>query len=222
MFAIYGTSGLMYRGLAEDLRRVVPTLRSVRTRALEPEFDRPLTLPDADAGAARHAEHRGSAHALSSYSQLQRAPQARRALRTVDDVMSRKPIALKHDMTVRQGWWTLYRRGVGQAPVLDRNGMIIGLLTRAELMQPERLPTPDGHALVWQALMAQPVTEVMISPVPAVSAQADLRRLALVLLDTGLQGLPVVDAEGRLEGFVTRSDILKAVVHDPPLDLWAG
>jgi CBS domain-containing protein len=46
--------------------------------------------------------------------------------------------------------------------------------------------------------------------------------LALVLLDTGLQGLPVVDADGRIEGFVTRSDILKAVVHDPPLDLWAG
>jgi len=32
----------------------------------------------------------------------------------------------------------------------------------------------------------------------------------------------VVDGAGRVEGFVTRTDILKAVVHDPPLDLWAG
>jgi CBS domain-containing protein len=46
--------------------------------------------------------------------------------------------------------------------------------------------------------------------------------LALLLLDTGLPGLPVVDDDGGLRGFVSRSDILKAVVHDPPLDLWAG
>ena len=221
MFAIYGTSGLMYRGLAEDLRRVVPTLRSVRTRALEPEFDRPLQMPET--GTPPDAEHRGSAHAaLSAYSQLQRAPLARRPLRSVADVMSRNPVTLSHDMTVRQGWWVLYQNGVGQAPVLGRDGLVIGLLSRAELMQPERLPTPDGHALVWQALMAQPLTQVMLSPVPAVSAEVELRRLALVLLDTGLQGLPVVDGEGRVEGFVTRTDILKAVVHDPPLDLWAG
>jgi len=28
--------------------------------------------------------------------------------------------------------------------------------------------------------------------------------------------------DGVVEGFVSRSDILKAVVHEPPLDLWAG
>jgi CBS domain-containing protein len=40
------------------------------------------------------------------------------------------------------------------------------------------------------------------------------------LLDTGLPGLPVVKDDGELEGFVSRSDILRAVVADPPLDLW--
>ncbi len=218
MFAIYGTSGLMYRGLAPDLRRVVPSLRSARNRPLEPEFDRPfhelLQRPE--------GESRGSAQALHTYGQVQRPTPQRRPLQTVADVMSREPITLAHDLTVRQGWWTLYQRGVGQAPVLGANGRVIGLLTRAELLKPERLPTPDGRALVWQALLAQPITELMVTPVPAASAQTDLRRLAQVLLDTGLQGLPVVDDEGRVEGFVTRSDILKAVLHDPPLDLWAG
>jgi hypothetical protein len=32
--------------------------------------------------------------------------------------------------------------------------------------------------------------------------------------------LPVADDEGRVTGFVSRSDILRAVVADPPLDLW--
>ena len=31
---------------------------------------------------------------------------------------------------------------------------------------------------------------------------------------------PVVNEGGSVTGFVSRTDILRAVVHDPPLDLW--
>ena len=67
----------------------------------------------------------------------------------------------------------------------------------------------------------QSVVDVMWTPVPSVSADTDIRRVARVLLDSGLPGLPVVDEEGRVTGFVSRSDILRAVVADPPLDLWS-
>jgi len=66
----------------------------------------------------------------------------------------------------------------------------------------------------------QSVVDLMWSPVPSVSASTDIRRLARVLLDTGLPGLPVVDDAGLVIGFASRSDILRAVVADPPLDLW--
>jgi CBS domain-containing protein len=66
----------------------------------------------------------------------------------------------------------------------------------------------------------QPVVDVMWTPVPSVSPDTDIRRVARVLLDTGLPGLPVVSEEGKVTGFVSRSDILRAVVADPPLDLW--
>ncbi|MEK9803744.1 MAG: CBS domain-containing protein, partial [Curvibacter sp.] len=85
----------------------------------------------------------------------------------------------------------------------------------------ERLPQPDAPALVWRALLMEPVSAAMLSPVPAVSEDTDLRRVARVLLDTRLPGLPVVSEDGRLTGFISRSDILQALVHDPPLDLWS-
>jgi CBS domain-containing protein len=53
-----------------------------------------------------------------------------------------------------------------------------------------------------------------------VAPDTDIRQLAQVLLDTRLPGLPVVDGQGSLVGFVSRSDILRAMVSDPPLDLW--
>lgn len=43
----------------------------------------------------------------------------------------------------------------------------------------------------------------------------------LVMLETGLPGLPVADAQGQVVGFISRSDILLAVVAEPPLELWA-
>ena len=70
------------------------------------------------------------------------------------------------------------------------------------------------------AAVAQSVVDVMWSPVPSVAMDTDIRRVARVLLDTGLPGLPVVDDGGRVTGFVSRTDILRAVVADPPLDLW--
>ena len=72
----------------------------------------------------------------------------------------------------------------------------------------------------WRALQMQSVLEVMWTPVPSVAPDTDIRRLARVLLDTGLPGLPVVDDAGQVIGFVSRSDVLRAVVADPPLDLW--
>ena len=82
------------------------------------------------------------------------------------------------------------------------------------------MPGPNSHSEAWAEMLAQSVVDVMWTPVPSVSIDADIRRVARVLLDSGLPGLPVADDEGRVIGFVSRSDILRAVVTDPPLDLW--
>lgn len=79
------------------------------------------------------------------------------------------------------------------------------------------VPSPAALAARW----AQPVTTVMWSPVTSASAQTDLRRVASVLLDTGLPGVPVVSDEGAVLGFVSRTDLLRALATDPPVDLWS-
>jgi len=40
------------------------------------------------------------------------------------------------------------------------------------------------------------------------------------MLAGGVDGVPVVGEDGRLLGFVSRSDVLRAVINDPPLSLW--
>jgi CBS-domain-containing membrane protein len=144
----------------------------------------------------------------------------RHPLTRVRDIMSPGAITLSVDASVSQAWELLAQHRLGQAPVLDPSGVLVGLLMRADLMRLDRLPGPHAHALVWQAWLAQGVAELMWTPVPSVSPDTDIRRLARVLLDTGLPGLPVVDDAGAVIAFASRADILRAVVADPPLDLW--
>lgn len=259
MFSIYGESGRIFRGAMEDLWRVDALRGVMRARrtpghALDPRdpaavasrratarLVRAGEAPDMEADtdevvATIEAPPRSLAAgaALSAYAQASGQGRERQPLRRVADVMTRQPMTVDADTSVFEAWRLLGERGVGQAPVLAGRasgapGRLAGLISRAELLDLRRLPRPDAPADAWRELLMRPVSAVMFSPVPAVSPDADLRRVARVLLDTHLPGLPVLDTvdssvegqdDGVLVGFISRSDILQAVVHDPPLDLW--
>ncbi|MBK6650333.1 MAG: CBS domain-containing protein [Betaproteobacteria bacterium] len=222
MFSVYGTGGTVFRGSLEDLQRVSRTLGLTAPRKLDRVVDHFQTqATQVQAEAEQHAGRSIAQHAHHEYARVQSPkPTQRQALITVKDVMSRKLIVIPLKSTVQEAWQFLLDGGIGQAPVVDASQKLVGMLTRAELMRLDRLPSPDQAGLVWRALLMQPVSRVMITPVAGVTAETDLRRLARVLLDTELPGMPVVSETDELVGFVSRSDILKALVNEPPIDLW--
>ena len=228
MFSVYGKAGRLFRGSMEELRKIGPTSALSRTQrvagvgreALDGFVS--LVAPQgsahpAPALAGQDAPHR---EAMAAYAQTASNQPPRHPLSLVRDIMNPGAITLSEDATVAQAWGVLAQHQLGQAPVVDAAGRLVGLLTRAELMRADRLPGPRTHAMAWQALLAQRVADLMWTPVPSVAPETDIRRLARVLLDTGLPGLPVVNEQDSVIGFVSRTDILRAVVADPPLDLW--
>lgn len=221
MFSIYGENGRIFQGPMEELFRV-EALQAIRPLG-RVQAHRAALLPRAAAATRAPTSIRRPTvdAALSAYAQAGDASPARHPLTRVSDVMSLEPVSLRPDMTLLEAWQGLKSAGVGQAPVVQGDGSLVGLLGRAELLDLAHLPQPDVPALVWRAWLLEPVSAAMVSPVPAPGPDTELRRVARVLLDTHLPGLPVVDDEGRLMGFVSRSDILQAIVHDPPLDLWS-
>ncbi|MDD4942200.1 CBS domain-containing protein [Rhodoferax sp.] len=227
MFFVYGTSGQVFHGSMEQLRQIhgVGSLaRARRTAAVgrdgRDEAEQPGSAFAAVSGMGAKDAASPRPAPVAAYTQAQQGAHQRRPLTTVADVMSHPAITLLESASVQEGWQLLAQKSIGQAPVVNLTGQLVGLLTRAELLSPERLPHPEQNAMAWQALLRQPITALMWTPVPSVGPEADLRRVAQVLLDTGLPGLPVVDAQGQVTGFVSRSDILRAVVTDPPLDVW--
>lgn len=64
------------------------------------------------------------------------------------------------------------------------------------------------------------VSDVMRSPVVASTPLTDIRRIARVMLDFEVNGVPILDESERLVGFISRSDMLRVMMKDPPLSLW--
>lgn len=222
MFSVYGKVGRIFRGSMEQMRQIGPVVAASRANAvaaigLDPNDQNPSHFGALTQQPPTDIVHRT---ALAAYDQVSKPEHNRQPLTQVSAVMSSTVITLNDSLTVEDAWGVLANNRLGQAPVVTAEGTLVGLLSRADLMRPERLPGPESNALVWRALLMQNVASVMWTPVPSVSPDTDIRRVARVLLDTGLPGLPVVDEQGAVIGFISRSDILRAVVADPPLDLW--
>lgn len=64
------------------------------------------------------------------------------------------------------------------------------------------------------------IDAVMISQVVCASAETSIRRVAEVMLLHKVDALPVTDEAQRVQGIVTRTDLLRALVLEAPLELW--
>jgi len=234
MFSLYGVAGRVFNGPLDQLRRIRPVGGKPRVEALqdaEADFQVSLAwaasggvdgLPHPSAGEGGASAHGGAramghpagpgAGLLGAYRDTARAPRA--PLRTVGDLMSRPAWTLGDGTSARDAWQALAERRVAQAPVLGPDNVLVGLVGRGDLAPGPEVGDPARH---WQ----QPVALLMRTPVPAVLPELGLRQAAQALLVTGLPGLPVVDDTGLVLGFLSRTDLLRGVAQDPPLDLWA-
>ncbi len=225
MFSVYGVAGRQFTGSAEQLRQIERVNAPSRIRRPDPNEAElpervsadPTLQPQLPAGSTPVARRT----ALAAYAQTGPVETQRQPLLKVSEIMHQPALTLPQDTTVLEAWRLLAYHGYAQAPVVSASGMLVGLVLRSELLRADRLAVPDLATDSWAALMAQPIAELMWTPVPSTSADNEIRRVAAVLHDNGLPGLPVVDDAGQVIGFVSRSDIVGAVSHDPPLDLWS-
>lgn len=134
---------------------------------------------------------------------------------TVRDIMTERPRTVAPETLLRDAAREIARTGLGALPVLDRDGLLIGMLSERELMRylltsslrggAPRPPTP--RTLAGQ----QTVREVMTRQVLCVSPDQPLAEVAALMTNKDVDRLPVV-REGRLVGLLTRGDIVRKLL----------
>lgn len=219
MFSVHGVTGQTFRGTLEHLVQVPGVFAARRARGVQrdgeelgAEFE--LVRRRVADTQGQEAEPRYAAAAAAYAKTLQR--EQHESVRHAYQIMSQPVFTVDADDSVATAWRQLAARAVHQAPVIEAGRGVVGLVSQQELLTVIDL---DGRTPIGG--LQRRVREVMLSPVVCADPVADIRRIARALLDTGLPALPVVDAGGELVGIVSRSDILRAAVADPPLSLWA-
>jgi CBS-domain-containing membrane protein len=223
VFSIYGPTGREFKGTLEQMRQVRQVGAAERSRAIEP------LLRDGHDSAVREAVEFGSPlaasgarrEAIAAYASTQQPVHHAWHDLPASECMHAPVLTLRQDMRVDDAWRELVRHGRNQAPVVGASGVLVGLVTRSALVNFEQWPDAAADSQVWANWRAQVVESIMLTPVPSVAPRADMRRVAEVLVDSALPGLPVVDDEGRVLGFVSRTDVLRAALKDAGLDVWS-
>lgn len=214
MFSIYGTSGPIFQGTLENLDRIPPVARRgavIAVRRVDDQIES-AALPT-DSGATEASALGGQA--VEAYKAMLPQNIERGPLYHANQIMQRQLITVNADDDVARAWHVLVEHQIHQAPVLDSGFRLIGIVSERDLLT--TLNVDDGQV---RDVLAKRVGDVMTTPVVAASPVTDIRRIARVMLDRDVDGVPIVNDAGSLVGFVSRSDIMRAVVTDPPLSIW--
>lgn len=206
MFSIYGISGQVFSGPLEAMNRVNALTRTRHARAIAREGDE----PGVDVVTSRLQEEAVRAYRQMIHHDLERGP-----LYHAAQIMSHPVITVEEGHTVAGAWKTLRDHHVHQAPVIDRHWKLVGIVSERDLLTAIDL---DVDQVI--ETRRRDVRDVMTTPVVAAAPITDIRRIAVVMLDHGVGGVPIVNDVGLLIGLVSRSDVLRAVITDPPLSLW--
>lgn len=140
----------------------------------------------------------------------------------VADVMTRSVVTVGPEASFKDVVRLMEGRHVDALPVVDTAGALVGIIDENDLLLKEELaeglrgqPGP-----LWQRRRdraragATTVRQAMSQRVVTVAPEATLTVAARLMHRHHVSGLPVVGRQGRLEGIVTRSDLLRVFLSD--------
>jgi CBS domain-containing protein len=140
----------------------------------------------------------------------------------VAEIMTTEVLTVTPETPLKQVAEILARRGISGAPVVDEEMHVLGVVSEADIIVKEsRVRQPDALSRMTlrrsnsmaTKRSARTAGEAMTSPAITLTPSRRVDVAAALMLDRGINRLPIVDAQGVLVGIVTRADLVEAFVH---------
>jgi CBS domain-containing protein len=141
----------------------------------------------------------------------------------VAEVMATKVVTATPDASFAQLARLLHTAGVRAVPIVDPSGVLLGVVSEADLMASAARPdTPPGRWRARHVRRDQPeakdgattATELMSPFVEAVAPTTTVATAARLMVERHLRWMPVCDEAGRVVGVLSRSDVLAVFLRD--------
>jgi CBS domain-containing protein len=138
----------------------------------------------------------------------------------VVDVMTADVLFAQPEWSLKQAARVMIDAGVSGLPVVGDDDRVVGIITEADFIETEADRT-TGRQRLFDTVFGEKRTRApstvgaAMSPSPiVVERNTTIAEAARLMTDHKVKRLPVVDPEGRLEGIVSRADILVAFARD--------
>ena len=124
-----------------------------------------------------------------------------RKVKRAENGMIYDPVTIGPEATVGEVLRMMAQHHIGGVPVVDGNGFLIGIVTNRDLRFQDNMKLPVSHIMTSENIVTAP------KGISLADATEILRR-------NKIEKLPVVDADGKLEGLITYKDLMK--IKDNP------
>ena len=209
MFAIYDIDGRRFRDTLENLRKVnkvqIDNSMSFHTNVSQDEI----------APSTKNDEFGVSGKAIAAYREMRQLNQREPILHAYQ-LMKHPVRTISANTNILDAKTQLHKYGIQQMPVLSEQQRLIGMLDVKDLLQYFLIDGNQTHYV-----SGKRVQDAMSKEVIAADPVADIRRIAQVMQEYHLNAVPIANDRDALIGIVSRSDILRAVMNDPPLTMWS-
>jgi CBS-domain-containing membrane protein len=140
---------------------------------------------------------------------------------TAEDVMTKRVVAVSQAAPYKEivGLMNEYR--VTAVPVVDDDGVLVGIVSEADLLLKEELGPAGGggfkltrrHRTDRAKAAGWTAAQLMTAPVLTIRPGAKLAEVAHIMHERGVKRLPVVDEGNRIVGIVSRADLLRVFLR---------
>jgi CBS-domain-containing membrane protein len=142
------------------------------------------------------------------------------------DIMNETVIACLPDTRLEDAVRTLAEHEISGMPVVDTARRVVGIVSENDLLLADHLEPPRmktalfGFYILRQSVMDRMaelrglrVEDVMTTRVVSFGPDTPVDEIARTLHDKKINRVPIVDADGKLMGILSRADIIRALAE---------
>lgn len=142
------------------------------------------------------------------------------------DIMTTEVITVHPDDDVKKVARLLLEHHISGLPVVDDGGKLVGVVSEGDLVFREKKVRTPFYVVIFDSpiylekpqrfiedvkrTVAQKVGELMSTKLYTVGPEASVENVATIMVERGINRVPVVDAGDKLVGIISRQDIIRA------------
>lgn len=131
----------------------------------------------------------------------------------IHDWMAKDVLTVDENTSLMRATRIMKENSIRRLPVVS-HGKLIGIITDRDVKDasPSKTTSLDVHELYY-LLSEMKVKDVMTPKPLTLSGDDSLEKAAVIMLESKISGMPVVDTSGYLIGLVSETDVLRGFIH---------